>query len=962
MSSTKTSQLKLRRTQQVVVPHPLQGAFDTRVFVLLAFAIIATVLAFQSPPSVNVAVGSLGDRLFLQSGMGLGAQDDGLWYGDELNPVAQSGRSRWTRQSATLNFPAFTTSSDVSIMVRMAGWPTDVLNQALDQPQVHVYINGQYSDVFTPTTVFDDYYMVYPAGQLADAITIELRTSHVFTSTQTYSDERAKGVRVERVALATPSDWIGWNTPPLYVVLYMVLITAVLYVCVQMCVARVPIALFMSLGVLVTGTIGISFSRIYAVLLMPWLLGILGVWACWLLRRDVAQYGARLVRRFRRGAAFGYALWVVGTLGITYALMLVDVPVLRDQPWYRAFAWWGVVVVLTLIGIFKPLASVVEWLNQRWLKQSQLWFGLTLAGLTTIAVWVIVTAPFIGHADYADNAVVARNLVYGRGWVVDYVTQFYKIYDQVTRPQETWPLLQPVWIAAVFVLAGVSDISARIPNVLFLMVLLITTYHIGRKIWDSRVAVYAVIVVAGNIFIFRQMIFATTDMAFMLFHVGAIYAVWRMREPIPPQPFPSRWDSAFVRALVAGLWTGLMLLQKPGSGGVTAIGLGLWLMYAHRGAVQDTVQTRWQQLQIRVRTFMQRLWPVAIWALIALVIVSPYVARNMRLFDSLAYTTEQYDAWILEYTQWDAIYRVYAADGGIGSGDIPERSWLLRWGYDGVIAKVFKQFVAVRDYMLPVLTDFPLGLAQIGAPDDALGMVPNLVIWLALIGIIVWSSQKHQLLRHVLLAAFVPYLLFMALYWHANEPRYWVAFIPWYALFAGAGVFAIFDRMRMWHQQRMAIPAVLLVGVMVAASVLPAVRYAQERRVTDAQLVAADLDMYRYIRANTPLSAVMMTRVPWQLNWYAERPAIMIPADADAVTFMRLAKHYRVQYLVLDSLQRPNAATRTMIQQLIDDPKYGFVEVYRTPEYPVVDDGRAFTMQSVVYEFNPDASGVAAIR
>jgi hypothetical protein len=51
-----------------------------------------------------------------------------------------------------------------------------------------------------------------------------------------------------------------------------------------------------------------------------------------------------------------------------------------------------------------------------------------------------------------------------------------------------------------------------------------------------------------------------------------------------------------------------------------------------------------------------------------------------------------------------------------------------------------------------------------------------------------------------------------------------------------------------------------------------------------------------------------------------------------------------------------------MLAELIEDPQNGFVEVYRTPEYTVTDDGRTFTMQSVVYEFNPDAFGVAAIR
>jgi hypothetical protein len=126
--------------------------------------------------------------------------------------------------------------------------------------------------------------------------------------------------------------------------------------------------------------------------------------------------------------------------------------------------------------------------------------------------------------------------------------------------------------------------------------------------------------------------------------------------------------------------------------------------------------------------------------------------------------------------------------------------------------------------------------------------------------------------------------------------------------------------------------------------------------------VAADLDMYRFLRANTPLSAVMMTRVPWQLQWYAERPAVMIPADADAQTLLRIARHYQVRYLVLDALQRPNEQTRAMIGDMLANPDYGFRELYRTVEYEVREDGRRYTMQSVVYEFPTDYAGVAPIR
>lgn len=962
MSTSRTSQLKLRRSQPVVVPHPLQGAYDTRFLILIAFAVIAAILAFQSPPAVNVAVGSIGDRLFLQSGLGIRTDDESLWHADELNPDAQSGRSRWTRQVASMNFPAFTTSSDISVMIRMAGWPNDVIAQSLDQPQVSVFINGQLSEVFTPTTVFDDYYVVYPAQSALTDLTIELRSSHVFTSTSTYTDVRPKGVRVERVALATPSDWIGWNTPPLSVVLWVVLFTTLLYMAVQMLCKRIPLALLITLSLVVMCALLLAFTRIYTVLLLPILSIGIGVLVCWLLRADVTSYITRVIRRFTVGASLGLGLWLMSVLVVSILLSRISIPILQDQPGLRLLAWFVVVLSLTALGLLRPLAPFVDWIYTRWGKHTRWWFGLSLLGILTVACGVIVSAPFIGHADYADNAVVARNLSYGRGWVVDYVTQFYQIYDQVTRPQETWPLLQPVWIAIAFVIAGVSDVSARIPNIVFLGGLVILTYRIGCSLWDSRVAVFAALIVAFNVFIYRQLIFATTDLAFMVFHLGSIYAVWRMRAaPLQTSPV-SRWNSEFARAALAGIWTGLMLLQKPGSGGITAIGLGLWLLYEHRTSIQAGLTTPWQRVRSALGTLVSRIWPIGIWAVIALLIVTPYVERNMRMFGSPAYTTEQYDAWILEYTEWDAIYRVYAGDGDIGSGDVPDRSWVLRWGFDGVSAKVIRQFVAIRDYMVPPLTHFPPEIAEYGAPDSALGMVPTIVMWFALIGLLAWRSQNHRLLRRLLVAAFVPYVVFMVFYWHANEPRYWVAWIPWFALFAGAGLFALFEKMRNWYQQRNALIALLMVVVVTGLSLYPAVQYAQQRRVVDAQLVAADLDMYRYLRANTPLSAVMMTRVPWQLNWYAERPAVMIPANANTETFLRLAKHYRVQYLVLDSLQRPNATTRTLLAALIEDPKNGFVEVYRTPEYTVTDDGRTFTMQSVVYEFNPDAFGVAAIR
>ena len=113
--------------------------------------------------------------------------------------------------------------------------------------------------------------------------------------------------------------------------------------------------------------------------------------------------------------------------------------------------------------------------------------------------YVVAGLPYVGHADYADNAVVARNLLAGRGWVVDYVTQYYQLYSGVTRPQETWPLLQPVWIVPFFALFGPTAWAAKIPNLLFTAALALLIYTAGARLWDRRVGLTAALIISDQL-------------------------------------------------------------------------------------------------------------------------------------------------------------------------------------------------------------------------------------------------------------------------------------------------------------------------------------------------------------------------------------------------------------------------------------------------------------------------------
>jgi hypothetical protein len=535
--------------------------------------------------------------------------------------------------------------------------------------------------------------------------------------------------------------------------------------------------------------------------------------------------------------------------------------------------------------------------------------------------------------------------------VVDYVTQFYRIYASVTHPQETWPILQPVWIAISFILFGVSDTAARIPNVVFWGMLVWLVDRFARRQWGSHVALMSVALLTLNVFMYRQMNFATTDIAFVVFATAAFQGVWML-----PQDGQSYWTNGWfrstpVKAITTGGWTGLMLLQKPGSAAMIALGMGIWLL----------ITWIWPVLRPRAQwsIFWSRIRSMSIWAAIALLILAPYVIRNLVLYGKAIQTTESFDAWILEYTHWDAIYRVYAADGGIGSGDLPERSWILRWGFDAILQKIWIQWNVIQDYLLPSFTAFPSPINEYGAAPGATGLLGGFALWCALIGVLISAGRHHAPLWRMIGFCMIPYTVFLMTYWHANEPRYWVLLLPWLAMAAAHGIKSAADHIG-YYAPRGLVHAVFLCGLVVYA-VTPPLNSIRDAAVRDEALVQADRDLYAFLRAETAPDAVMMTRVPWQLQWYSDRPALMIPADADATTILRLAKHYQVRYLVLDSLQRPNAATRAVLATMIAAPQSGFELRYRTKAYPVNDHGRQFTMVSEVYEFPPDYQGVTPI-
>ncbi|MGB9633283.1 MAG: ArnT family glycosyltransferase, partial [Chloroflexaceae bacterium] len=797
--------------------------------------------------------------------------------------------------------------------------------------------------------------------------------SHTFTDTVRFgADPRPKGVRLAEVRVRA-ADHLTAVYPPAWRAVALLAIGVGLLYLILMRLLVTPAAIYTvtMLGMGVAG-VGLAYARIWmgaalsvalvvltAVLLVAW-------------QGPILAHARGLVRRYAHGRALGYGL-------VAAALALLVHTLAQLFAWMGAFGrplFWQIfpdsllyallgsgllllVIVLGREGLPRLADRLVAAIGSR--RGALLLLSLFGTIWIGYAALVVSRMPYVGHADYADNAVVARNLVAGRGWVVDYVTQFYRLNDGLTRPQETWPLLQPLWIAPFFLVFGPSSWAAKIPNLVFDALLLALVYHIGAWFWDRRVGLVAAVFVLTNYLFFRLTIYATSDLAFVVFSMGAVYALYRSQTPsagagspeadrsattsTPPrghggQDAPPAARGAWRWLALSGLLTGLMMLQKP-SGAMIALGMGLWFL-----------GQRWPGSWAALRRALhpagmaRLLGPVVLWSALALLVLSPYLARNIRLFGQPVYSTERYDAWVLGYLgssgdAWEEIYRVFIPE--LGGPGLPDRSWILRWGFDKTLAKLATQVEELRDYVMPVWHGLPAGAGWLFSDNERKNLASDLGAWLALIGAIGALRFRPRLLG-LLVSAFTPYTVFMLTYWRTDEHRYWVMLIPWMALFGAWALWAGYDKLASLGDRRWA-PLGLILVVAIVSGVVGFSRPDIANKVRhEPQVWAPDLAAYAWLEAHTPEGTAVMTRVPWQLNWHTRRPAVMIPNTADRDLLLWIAHYYGAKYLVLENQQRVKGDAGRLLAPLMDhdnqvgDVVKGFELVYASP----TPDFRAF--------------------
>lgn len=519
---------------------------------------------------------------------------------------------------------------------------------------------------------------------------------------------------------------------------------------------------------------------------------------------------------------------------------------------------------------------------------------VALAGSALYAVtllWHVWQTPWIGHADYADNAVVAANLVRGRGFSVDYVAQFYRDYPTPHHPADTWPPLQPLLIAPFFALLGVSTQAAKLPNLLIMTALLLLTYRAGAALWSPRVGLLAALFLALQDYLFDGVVYPLNDIAFTFLAFVCLLLLGKLTITEPAEQLVSATAPAgqapmspphvWVWWALLGLCGGLLFLAKP-SGVLLLAGAASWALWQ-----------AWRQGRPRLLLVQG-----AVATGVAALTVAPWLARNLLTFGRLFYTTEQYDAWILKYRQWEEIYRVYA-----GRTALPHPRLLVGYGFDRVTEAIAYQFRALWSDL-------------IGGTIVPVWLLPPIVLGACV------AARRGQARLAIVVAATVPYLLFILTYWHYEE-RYLLFLWPWAALLAAGGLCWLYTHLAAARGQRLAVALLTAALVFLLAPQVALLRdnMAADRRVPSYVKVAT------WLRDNTPANAVVMTRNPWDISFHSGREAVMIPYD-DWETIRAIGQRYRVSYLQLDSLDKTRLQRPALAPLYRGEEALGFRKVY----------------------------------
>lgn len=147
-------------------------------------------------------------------------------------------------------------------------------------------------------------------------------------------------------------------------------------------------------------------------------------------------------------------------------------------------------------------------------------------------LWIVLPIQFVGYCDAAAYPEMAESLLQGRGFEVDYISMFFKKFDTIAHPEDTWPPLHGVLIAPFFAILGKSAFAAKLPAMLIgALGIPWITFLLAWRLSRSRgvaLAAGLTVLVYGPMFMWS--LYALSDLTFGFFVLLALYCAVRGEE------------------------------------------------------------------------------------------------------------------------------------------------------------------------------------------------------------------------------------------------------------------------------------------------------------------------------------------------------------------------------------------------------------------------------------------------
>lgn len=478
--------------------------------------------------------------------------------------------------------------------------------------------------------------------------------------------------------------------------------------------------------------------------------------------------------------------------------------------------------------------------------------------LLVVAVWgyfVAVADPIFKNYDAAEFAVVARNLLRGKGFTTDVYWMWVRDYGALNHPEDTWPPMQIILAAVAFALFGVKINVFYGMIICSLIALLLAVYVISASLFDKWDGLVASTMLFTSPILIKLTSAGSNDVGATFFYICAMYALYKSFD-----------EKSRLKWLILGaIFTGLSILEKF-QGVLIVISYTIWQLCSFYRLPKDVIKKS------------------VLFFVVILIVGAPLMVRNYRVFGQITYPTSKLLNAIA--ASWDPL------DNRWRMGMVFNR---LYWEHE----QPSYSYLAKHRGLRYLLYDRPKFEIKRWAKYNLNGIImPQLFLFLGIFGIFLsWKTHRRWCLWCILtMLCSLSYVIFGQM-----EPRYFLFFNPLMAIFSARFLFFLGKRIARFS------PVVAVLFILIFAwlffrqgfsswkagvTMNPARRYFVERFTMAG----------KWLEKNLKPNEGVVTLFTAQMCFLIDRGGAVYP-NVDLARFIVLADKYKLKYLMLNNLQ-----------------------------------------------------------